>query len=80
VLVGDADAFAPALEAAGFGPVVIERDEGPRAEGPAEGVEEELGPIDAGPAGPTEGADQAPSDGGDDPAGAEMGSEGQDDR
>jgi hypothetical protein len=33
VLVGDADAFGPALEAAGFGPVVIERDDGPRTEG-----------------------------------------------
>ena len=28
VLVGDVDAFGPALEAAGFGPIVIERDDG----------------------------------------------------
>ena len=31
VLVGDADAFGPALEAAGLGTIVIERDEGPPA-------------------------------------------------
>ena len=29
VLVGDADAFGAALEAAGLGPVVVERDRGP---------------------------------------------------
>jgi hypothetical protein len=34
VLVGDADAFGPALEAAGVGKVVVERDEGPTALGP----------------------------------------------
>jgi zinc protease len=34
VLVGDADAFGPALEAAGLGKVVIERDDGPVALGP----------------------------------------------
>ena len=33
VLVGDVDAFGPALEAAGLGPIVIERDETP---GPAD--------------------------------------------
>jgi zinc protease len=36
VLVGDIDAFGPALEAAGLGPIVIERDEGPHAGAPAE--------------------------------------------
>jgi predicted Zn-dependent peptidase len=80
VLVGDADAFGPALEAAGFGPVVIERDEGPRTEGPAEGVEDELGPIDAGPVGPTEGADDATLDTSDEPTTQQTGSEGLDDR
>jgi hypothetical protein len=34
VLVGDADAFGPALEAAGVGKVVIERDDAPTALGP----------------------------------------------
>lgn len=58
VLVGDADAFGDALATAGFGTVVIERDDGPRMDGPAEGVEDELGPIDRGPVGPTEGADE----------------------
>ncbi|MDQ6795792.1 MAG: insulinase family protein [Chloroflexota bacterium] len=52
VLVGDADAFASELEAAGFGPVVVERDEGPAAEGPEAGVEDELGPVDDGNGGP----------------------------
>jgi zinc protease len=48
VLVGDADAFGRELDAAGFGPVVIERDEEPIAEGPIEGVENEMGPAEAG--------------------------------
>ena len=34
VLVGDADAFGPALEAAGVGKVVVERDDGPTTLGP----------------------------------------------
>jgi hypothetical protein len=34
VLVGDADAFGPALEAAGLGKVAIERDDAPAALGP----------------------------------------------
>jgi len=84
VLVGDADAFGPALESAGFGPVVIERDEGPRTEGPLEGVEDELGPIDVGPAGPTEGADETSVETSvertDDPTGVKTGSEGLDGR
>lgn len=63
VLVGDADEFGTALEAAGFGRVVVERDEGPVQEGPAEGVETELGPLDRDGTGPAEGAE--------DPAGAD---------
>jgi predicted Zn-dependent peptidase len=62
VLVGDADAFGTDLEAAGFGAVEIERDEGPAMEGPADGVEDELGPVDSGPEGPTEGAEEPDSD------------------
>jgi hypothetical protein len=57
LLVGDADAFASELEGAGFGPVVVERDEGPVAEGPQEAVRNELGPVDRdepGPAGPAD--------------------------
>ena len=38
VLVGDADAFEPELEAAGLGRIVIERDEGPIASGPIDEV------------------------------------------
>jgi len=48
VLVGDADAFGSELEKAGFGPVTIERDDEPTTEGPAEGVEDELGPAEVG--------------------------------
>ena len=43
VLVGDADAFGDALEAADVGPIVVERDEGPVASGP---LEEPVGPVD----------------------------------
>ncbi len=57
VLVGDADAFEGDLDRAGFGPVVVEREESPVAEGPFAGVDLELGPVDQGPAGPTEGAE-----------------------
>ena len=58
VLVGDADAFGQDLEAAGFGTVVVERDEGPVVEGPLAGVDDELGPVDRGPdSGPTEGTE-----------------------
>jgi zinc protease len=52
VLVGDADAFGAALEAAGLGKVVIERDDGPVALGPipeepvaAADEDEESGPT-----------------------------------
>jgi hypothetical protein len=58
VLVGDVDAFGTDLEAAGFGPIVIERDEGPVAAGPLESPDDEVGPIDEGHAGPTEGAEE----------------------
>jgi hypothetical protein len=57
VLVGDADAFGADLEAAGFGPVAIERDPVAGTEGRATEVQEDLEPLDGGPVGPTEGAD-----------------------
>ncbi len=57
VLVGDADAFGVELEAAGFGPVNIERDANPMDDGRATDVQADLQPIDAGPGGPTEGSD-----------------------
>jgi zinc protease len=57
VLVGDADAFAADLEAARFGPVVVERDSGPQDEGRASEVQDDLAPLDEGPAGPTEGGE-----------------------
>jgi zinc protease len=57
VLVGDADAFGSGLEAAGFGPVVVERDHGAQDEGRATGVQGDLEPLDEGPAGPTDGAE-----------------------
>jgi zinc protease len=60
VLVGDADAFVGELEAAGLGPIVVERDRGPLDEGRDAGVQEGLGPVDEGPAGPTEGAEEPP--------------------
>jgi hypothetical protein len=57
VLVGDMDAFGPALEAAGLGPLVIERDEAPAA-GPIDEVPQP-GPIDAAEeTGPTVGAEK----------------------
>jgi predicted Zn-dependent peptidase len=54
VLVGDADTFGVELERAGYGPVSVERDAGPIAEGP---LEDEVGPVDRGHDGPTEGAE-----------------------
>lgn len=57
VLVGDADTFASDLEAAGFGRVVIERDAGPRDEGRANRDDADLAAVDAGPSGPTDGAE-----------------------
>ena len=62
VLVGDVDAFGPALEAAGLGRIVIDRDEGLRVEG-ASVLDETaaVGPTDSGDdAGPTAGAEDAP--------------------
>ncbi len=56
VLVGDVDAFGPDLEAAGLGPIVIERDEVAGAPGP-EALEP--GPVDDDTvAGPTGGAEE----------------------
>jgi predicted Zn-dependent peptidase len=71
VLVGDADAFGPALEAAGLGTVSIERDEGPQALGPIpEEVDQAIDESDD--AGPTVGTKE-PDLGGtaDDPVAAE---------
>jgi zinc protease len=56
VLVGDADSFGSALEAANVGPIRIETDEGPREEGPERGVEKQLGPVDSDETGPEDGA------------------------
>jgi zinc protease len=73
VLVGDVDAFGPALEEAGLGRIVIERDEGPVASGPIDEVAQP-GPVDdEGETGPTAGAeepalpglDDTPADAGD---------------
>jgi zinc protease len=64
VLVGDADAFGSELEAAGFGRVVIERDQGTHDEGRATGVQSDLQAVDEGPAGPTEGGESPDPDAG----------------
>jgi predicted Zn-dependent peptidase len=64
VLVGDADAFAGELGAMGLGEVVVERDEGPLAEGP---LEEGVGPVDTGDDGPTVGAEEPQLPGTDEP-------------
>jgi predicted Zn-dependent peptidase len=45
VLVGDVDAFGPALEAAGLGPIVIERDEDVGAASTSEGEGLNRGPT-----------------------------------
>ena len=47
VLVGDADKIGDGLAGAAFGPVRVERDEGPMARGPEESVEEQIGPLDS---------------------------------
>jgi len=60
VLVGDADAFGKDIEAAGFGPVYVERDEGPAEEGRAVSATASVQPVDAGQEGPTEGSEEAP--------------------
>jgi predicted Zn-dependent peptidase len=68
VLVGDADTFGADLEAAGFGPVEVERETGPVEEGRELPAAVATGPIDAGPEGPTEGAEEPTLEGTDDPA------------
>jgi zinc protease len=80
LLVGDADAFGPDLDAAGFGPVTVERDTGPVEEGRDPGAAAAIGPVDAGPQGPTEGAEEPTSDGSGDPVEPHTSSEGDDDR
>ena len=62
LLVGDADAFGADLEAAGFGPITVERDDAPIEVGPDAGAAAVAGPVDAGPEGPTEGAEDPPPD------------------
>jgi zinc protease len=66
VLVGDHDAFGPALDPAGFAPASVERDEGPVQAGPAD-ASDEPGPIDD-EGGPTAGAGTADLPGTDEPA------------
>ena len=68
VLVGDADAFGAELEAGGFGPLTVERDEGPVTEGRMVPPDEEAGPVDSGDLGPTEGAEETEVPGTEDPA------------
>jgi zinc protease len=67
VVVGDADQFGDALEAAGIGSLVVERDEEPVAAAP---LEEPVGPVDAEEdAGPAAGAKDPDLPGGtDEPA------------
>jgi zinc protease len=62
VLVGDADAFSKDIEAAGLGPVSVERDEGPVEEGRAQPAAAAVRPLDAGEEGPTEGAEEPATD------------------
>jgi zinc protease len=73
VLVGDVDAFGPALEAAGLGTLVIDRDDGPHAPPSAEDEVAAPGPADAGDeTGPTAGAEDPSLDGSaDDPTAAD---------
>ena len=75
VLVGDVDAFGEALEAAGLGTLVIDRDEGPHAAGamPDAAETEAPGPTDADDEhGPTAGAEDPSLPGtSDDPATAD---------
>jgi zinc protease len=70
VLVGDADAFGPALEAAGLGVVVVQREDGPTELVSEKGVEEEIGPVDQGAGGPTTGAEEPDLDEADTPSNA----------
>ncbi len=72
VLVGDADAFGPALEAAGLGPIVIERDPAPATMDAPEA--DAAMAVDAEPdTGPTAGAEDPELPGtADDPAKADL--------
>jgi len=63
VLVGDADAFGSELEAAGLGRLVIERDKEPQDKGRDDSDDERPHPVDEGPTGPTESADDSISSG-----------------
>ncbi len=80
MLVGDVDAFGPALEAAGLGAIVIDRDEGPHVAAGAAPVEGEAaetpGPTDdESDTGPTAGAEEPSLPGtADDPAAADTSS------
>jgi zinc protease len=82
VLVGDVDAFGSALEDAGLGRLVIERDEGPQASGPivADAAASSVGPADEeSETGPTAGAEEPTLAGtADDPAGADTSPKGGD--
>jgi zinc protease len=61
VLVGDVDAFGPALEAADLGRIVIERDELAGAPAPTDDEASPAGPIDdEAETGPTAGAKEPP--------------------
>jgi predicted Zn-dependent peptidase len=72
VLVGDVDIIGRDLEAAGFGPVAVERDDAPLAVGPADGVDAELGPVDGRThTGPTEGAEEPPEGSAEEPTPAD---------
>jgi predicted Zn-dependent peptidase len=87
VLVGDVDAFGPALEAEGLGRIVMEPDDVEGAAGGAVGVaaahaeleedpaDDAAGPLDEGPAtGPTAGAEEPSLPGsGDEPVTADTG-------
>ena len=79
VLVGDVDAFGPALEAAGLGTIVIDRDDGPHTGPSAESGDAAaaVGPTDEGDAtGPTAGAEDPSLEGtADEPAAADTSSE-----
>jgi zinc protease len=69
VLVGDADAFGADLEAAGLGPIVIERED---VAGTPVADAEAPGPIDEeDQTGPTAGAEEPPSDSAEEPDGSE---------
>jgi zinc protease len=71
VLVGDVEAFGGPLEAAGFGPVEVERESEPIDPGRDDGVQHVLEPLDEGPEGPTGGAKEPVEDGLEDPTGTD---------